>query len=311
MRLRVAARGSRLSLRQVELAMEWFSRAIPGLEYDIVVVRTRGDIHQDKPFHMIGGKGLFEKEVNLAVLEGRADIAVHSLKDVPSVVDPRLVLAGVPPRDPPYDVLVVRKGLEPSIEALPPGAKVGTSSARRKAAVLNARRDLRVEPLRGNVDTRLRKLVSGLYDAIILAEAGLVRLRDQLPPEILGEISYARLDPEILPPAPGQGIIGVYTTRDKSRLIEAFRRASHEKTLIEARAERAFLATFGGGCHVPVGAYALHKGDSLVIHATLYSQDGSKRVDVELEGDPQDPEHLGVLAALELRRVARREGISL
>ncbi len=311
MKLRVAARGSRLSLRQVEIAMEWFSRAIPGLEYEVVVVKTRGDIHQDKPFHMIGGKGLFEKEVNIAVLEGRADIAVHSLKDVPSMVDPRLVLAGVPPRDPPYDVLVVREGLEPSLEKLPPGARVGTSSARRRAAILNVRRDLRVEPLRGNVDTRLRKLASGLYDAIILAEAGLVRIRDQLPPEILERVSYARLDPEAVPPAPAQGIIGVYTTRDRAELVEAFRRASDEKALIEARAERAFLATFGGGCHVPVGAYATLDGGVLRLHATLYSQDGSKRVDAELEGDPEDPEHLGVLVGLELRQKAKAEGLAL
>ncbi len=310
MKLRVAARGSKLSLRQVELAMEWFRRSIPNLDYEVVVVKTRGDIHQDKPFHMIGGKGVFEKEVNIAVLEGRADIAVHSLKDVPSVVDPRLALAGVPPRDPPYDVIVVRRGMEPSLEALPAGAVVGTSSARRRAAILHLRRDLRVEHLRGNVDTRLRKLLSGMYDAIILAEAGLVRLLPLLPDEVRDAISYARLEPSQVPPAPGQGIIGVYALAERRDLVEAFRRASDKAALVEARAERAFLATFGGGCHVPVGALARLEDGALRLTAVLYSQDGSKRIVVEEEGDPDDPEHLGVLVGLELRRRAREEGVA-
>ncbi len=311
MRLRVAARGSKLSLIQVRIAMEWFRRSIPGLDYEVVVVKTRGDVHQDKPFHMIGGKGLFEKEVNMAVLEGRADVAVHSLKDVPSSVHPQLVLAGVPPRDPPYDVLVVRRGLEPSLEALPPGAVVGTSSARRRAAVLNVRRDLRVEVLRGNVDTRLRKLVSGLYDAIILAEAGLKRIWGELPPEIRESVSYARLDPRVVPPAPGQGIIGVYTLRDRGELVEALRRASDERALIEARAERAFLSVFGGGCHVPVGALARVEDGKLTMHAVLFSLDGGKRVEAMASGDASEPEVVGVDVALELRRRALEEGVEV
>ncbi|AEM39239.1 porphobilinogen deaminase [Pyrolobus fumarii 1A] len=309
MKLRVAARGSKLSLIQVKLAMDWFRRSIPDLDYEVVIVKTRGDIHQDKPFHMIGGKGVFEKEVNLAVLDGRADVAVHSLKDVPSMVDPRLVLAGVPPRDPPYDVLVVRDGYEPNLEALPKGAVVGTASARRRAAILHVRPDLRVEVLRGNVDTRLRKLVSGMYDAIILAEAGLKRLWDELPEELRSSISYARLDPRLVPPAPAQGIIGVYTLAERKDLVEALRKASDEKALVEARAERAFLSVFGGGCHVPVGVLARLEGDTLGLIAVLYSQDGSKRVEVSAEGDASNPELVGIQAALELRKRAVEEGM--
>ncbi len=309
MKIRVAARGSRLSLLQVKIAMEWFRRRIPSLEYDVVVVRTRGDIHQDKPFHMIGGKGLFEKEVNLAILEGRADVAVHSLKDVPSNVHPRLVLASVPPRDPPYDVLVTRRGLTPSLEELPHGARVGTSSARRRAALLHVRGDLRVEVLRGNVDTRLRKLVAGMYDAIVLAEAGLKRIWGELPSDIRESITYSRLEPSLVPPAPGQGVIGVYTVREKRELVELLREASDKSALIEARAERAFLSVFGGGCHVPVGAWARVEGDTLTMVAILFSPDGGKRVEVKASGDASEPEVLGVSVALELRKRAADEGV--
>ncbi len=311
LRLRVAARGSRLSLKQVEIAMEWLKRRVDDLEYDLVIVKTRGDIHQDKPFHMIGGKGVFEKEVNIAVLEGRADVAVHSLKDVPSSVDPRLALALTPPRDPPFDLLVTRGELEPSLEKLPSGAVIGTSSARRRAAILHARPDLRVEYLRGNVDTRLRKLVGGQYDAIVIAEAGLFRLMRELPEEIRRAIRYSRLSPSLVPPAPGQGIIGVYTLVSRRDLLELLRSASDAQAFREALAERAFLATFGGGCHVPVGALAEHRGDSIVLRAVLYSQDGQKRVEVVEEGDASDPVALGVSVGLSLRRAAREEGIEL
>ncbi len=298
-------------MKQVEIAMEWLRRSIGDLEYEVLVVKTRGDIHQDKPFHMIGGKGVFEKEVNIAVLEGRADVAVHSLKDVPSSVDPRLALGLTPPRDPPFDLLVTRGELEPSLEKLPKGAVVGTSSARRRAAVLHVRPDLRVEHLRGNVDTRLRKLLAGHYDAIIIAEAGLFRLMSELPGEVRSAIRYSRLPPSLVPPAPGQGIIGVYTLASRRDLLGLLRGASDEHALREALAERAFLATFGGGCHVPVGALAEHKDGRLVLRAVLYSQDGSKRVEVVEEGDVDDPVALGVSVGLALRRAAKREGIEL
>ena len=303
MRLRVATRGSKLSLAQTREALQYIASRLPEpLEYELVIVRTRGDVHQDKPFTMIGGKGVFEKEVNLAVLEGRADVAVHSLKDVPSEVSPGLVLAATPPRAPQWDILVARGGAK-TLWDLPRGAVVGTSSARRVAFLRRARSDLVFKPLRGNVDTRIRKLEAGMYDAIVLAEAGVKRLG-------IG-IDYWRIPPDIVPPAPGQGIVGVYTLYNRSDILPALRRASHEETHLLALAERAFLAYAGGGCHTPLGAYAAIENGDLVVRAAVAEPDGSKAVWVEARGDPERPAQVGVDAALELRSKAEKEGISI
>jgi hydroxymethylbilane synthase len=303
LRLRVATRGSKLSLAQTRQALAYLaSRLNEPLEYELVIVKTRGDVHQDKPFTMIGGKGVFEKEVNLAVLEGRADIAVHSLKDVPSDVTPGLVLAYTPPAEPPFDVLVSRTPGK-SLWDLPRGAVVGTSSARRAAFIRAARSDLVIKPLRGNVDTRLRKLREGMYDAIVLAEAGLRRLGV--------EVEYWRFPLDVLPPAPGQGIVAAYTHYTRSDILPALRRASHQDTMTIALAERAFLVYAGGGCHTPLGAgFTIEDGD-LVIVAAVASPDGSRVARVKTRGDPERPAAVGVDAALALREEAARQGISL
>lgn len=303
MKIRVATRGSKLSLVQTQIVLDALKRVDPSLEFELVIVKTRGDVHQDKPFHMIGGKGLFEKEVNLAVLEGRADIAVHSLKDVPSGVHPRLALAMTPPRDPPYDILVTREGRPITLDELPKGAVVGTSSARRRAMIKHYRPDLQLEYLRGNVDTRIRKLMEGKYDAIILAEAGVKRLGIN--------IAYWRIPPNILVPPPAQGIIGVYTLADRKDLIELLREATDEKTMAMARAERAFLARAGGGCYVPLGGYSWVEGNTIKFHAALLDPEGKKRVDVEVEGDVEKPELVGIEAAEELKRKAKEVGLKL
>lgn len=302
MMIRVATRGSRLSLLQTRIVLERLLQVEPGLGFEIVVVKTKGDIYRDRPFYMIGGKGVFEKEVNKAVLEGAADIAVHSLKDIPSEVDPRLVLAMTTPREPPYDVLVSRDGVK-TLDELPRGAVVGTSSARRRAMIKHYRPDLRVEHLRGNVDTRLRKLRQGLYDAIVLAEAGVRRLGER--------VEYWRIPDHIVTPPPCQGIIGVYTLRERRDLVELLSRASDEESMIMARAERAFLARVGGGCHIPLGGYSRIEGGDLVFRASLLDQEGRKRVDVEVRGDPEKPELVGIDAAEELKRKAKEAGIPL
>lgn len=303
-KLRVATRGSKLSQLQTIEALDYFSQASGvKLDYELVIVKTRGDIHQDKAFTEIGGKGVFEREVNLAVLKNEADIAVHSLKDVPSQVHPRLVLAGVPPRRSPHDVLVVRSGGMKTIWDLPLGAVVGTSSARRAAFIKRVRSDLVVKPLRGNVDTRILKLDRGDYDAIIVAEAGLQRLG--LTRE------YWRIPVEVLPPAVGQGIVGVYTLAASTRLVSFFRQYSDKKTLIEALAERAFLAYAGGGCHTALGGYAVYDRGALRFTAAVASPDGSKAVWVSIEGEPDKPAALGLDAAFMLRSKAREAGIPL
>lgn len=298
MEIRIAARGSRLSLIQAGMLAEHLLRVYPRLTVIFRRVVTTGDRHADKPIHLIGSKGVFEKEVNLAVLRGEADLAVHSLKDVPSSVNPRLVLAAVLPRDPPYDALVSRRSVD-SIDELPSGAIVGTSSARRRAMLLNYRRDLRVKPIRGNVDTRLRKLHRGEYDALILAEAGLRRL---------GVTGYARIPPSIIMPAPCQGIVAAYARRGDRDAVRLASSINHRETMVEARAERAFLARIGGGCNVPVGCLAKVIDGRLVFSASLLDADGRRRFDVRLEGSPSSPESLGVRAAEILREKSRVQG---
>ncbi len=293
MRLRIATRGSKLSLIQAQIVMDMIRKIEPDVKFELVIVKTTGDIIQDKPLYEIGVKGIFEKEVNRALLRGEADIAVHSLKDLPSEISPGLVLAGFPPRDPPYDALVT-VGKCMRIEDLPSGTVVGTSSVRRRAFLMGLRPDLKVEVIRGNVDTRVRKLCQGLYDAIILAEAGLIRMWDELKKY---GICYTRLPINAIPPPPGQGIIVAVVRETDAHLVDLLRKASDRKAMIEAIAERAFLRRIGGGCHVPLGGVAFVEDDKVRFLAAIASQDGSRRIFVEVEGNASNPELVGVKAA--------------
>jgi hydroxymethylbilane synthase len=297
MRIRIATRGSKLSLIQTRIVMDMIRRVEPNVQFDIVIVRTTGDIIQDKPLYAIGVKGIFEKEVNLALLRNEADIAVHSLKDLPSELSPGLVIAGFSPRDPPYDVLVTRSEDPWNLSSLPSGARVGTSSVRRRAFLLNARPDLTIDVIRGNVDTRINKLINGQYDAIVIAEAGLVRLIQDVGK--LG-IRYERIPPDVLPPAPGQGIIAVVVRERDTDLIDLLKRASDQRARAEALAERAFLRSVGGGCHVPVGGVAISNDDKLEFIAGIASVDGRRKRIIRVSGPLSDPEGVGIKAAKEL-----------
>ncbi|ADN51123.1 hydroxymethylbilane synthase [Vulcanisaeta distributa] len=297
MRIRIATRGSRLSLIQTEIVMNMIRRVEPNVRFDVIIVRTTGDVIQDKPLYAIGVKGIFEKEVNLALLRNEADIAVHSLKDLPSEISPGLVVAGFSPRDPPFDVLVVKDDYPSELMALPSGARVGTSSVRRRAFLLNVRRDISINVIRGNVDTRINKLIRGDYDAIVIAEAGLVRLINDVKSL---NIKYTRISPDVLPPAPGQGIIAVVAREKDTDLVDLLNKASDPKARAEALAERAFLRTIGGGCHVPVGGMAIHEGARMEFIAGMADLNGERKVLVKLSGSPSNPEELGVNAAREL-----------
>ena len=299
MRIRIATRGSKLSLIQTEIVMNMIRKVEPDVQFDVVIVKTTGDVIQDKPLYAIGVKGIFEKEVNLALLRNEADIAVHSLKDLPSEISPGLVVAGFSPRDPPYDVLVVRDDYPSDLAALPSGARVGTSSVRRRAFLLSIRRDISVSVIRGNVDTRINKLMRGDYDAIVIAEAGLVRLMSD---EQSLHIRYTRISLDVLPPAPGQGIIAVVAREKDTDLIDLLNRASDPRAKAEALAERAFLRTVGGGCHVPVGGVAIHEGDRMEFIAGMADLNGERKVIIRLSGSPSSPEELGISAARELLR---------
>lgn len=235
------------------------------------------------------------------MLRNEADIAVHSLKDLPSEISPGLVVAGFSPRDPPFDILVVRDDYPSDLMSLPSGARVGTSSVRRRAFLLNVRRDISINVIRGgNVDTRINKLIrGGDYDAIVIAEAGLVRLMSDVKSL---NIKYTRIPPDVLPPAPGQGIIAVVAREKDTDLVDLLNRASDPRTRAEALAERAFLRTVGGGCHVPVGGIAIHEGGDRVefIAGMADLNGGERKVLVRLSGSPSNPEELGVNAAREL-----------
>ena len=291
MKIKIAARGSKLSLKQVSMFTSYLLKFFPDLEYEVITVKTTGD-KANAPFEELakrGLTGLFEKEVNKAVLEGKADVAVHSLKDLPTELDPRLEIAAFLPRDPPYDVLISRAG-NYDIFDLPKGSVVGTSSARRKALIKNLRPDLVVKDLRGNVDTRLEKLRRGEYDAIVLAEAGGSRLGLN--------VDYVRLDWRLFPPSPGQGII-VAVTRKGSEISDLLKSISDVKSEKLATAERTVLKEFGGGCFVALGAIAFEEGSLIRLRATVLSPSGRERVDVELIG--KGPEEVGMRAAERLK----------
>ncbi len=295
MHLRVATRGSKLSLEQVRIAMEFLKSRIPELTYEVVIVKTLGDKVQDKPLHQLGRKGVFEKEVNQAVLDGRADVAVHSMKDLPSEMASELEILAVPPREVPNESLVPRQGLEPrDPDALPPGVVVAAGSPRRKAMIINANPEVKTIIIRGNLDTRLRKLDSGAADYLLAAEAGLKRLGVNRPRVILPLIPYT--------PPPGQGVIAVVGLREWSG-AKILRLASHKPTEAEAVAERVFLEKLRGGCSLPVGGVSRLTGGMLRFHVAAFSPDGSRGSWETLWG--RDPGELGEEAAEAARSLLR------
>lgn len=286
MELRVAARSSALSLKQVELTISYIRKKIPNLSYNIIKVKTKGDIVRERPIYLIGSKGVFEKEVNLAVLRGEADIAVHSLKDLPSEIDSRLEIAFVPPRDSPNDALVPRRGLEPlKLNKISPNFIVGTSSPRRRALILYHNDSVNIKDIRGNIDTRIKKLDSGLYDFIVVAEAGLVRLNIKRTVE--------RLSLETFPPAPGQGIIAV-TALANSKIATILRTLSDKKTWFSMIAERSFLKYSRAGCNTPLGGVAIPYGsDMLKFIGVVLSMDGKKSFWIKIKDDLKKAHDIG------------------
>lgn len=262
-----------MSVLQVEELLSALRRRFK-IDSEMVFVSTKGDLNPDKPPHLIGSKGVFEKEVNQAVLRGEADVAVHSLKDVPTDVGGGLVLAAVLPRASPYDALVSSSGLK--LGDLPKGSRVGTSSLRRRLAITHLRSDLRVVDLRGNVDTRVKKLRGGLYDAVVLAEAGLRRLG-------LGHLITQVFSADEITPAPGQGAIGAYALTDNPRVVELLEAVDDKKTRLEVAIERGVVKRVGGGCFTPIGVLARVDNERVAVTASLYSFNGG-RVLVREEG---------------------------
>lgn len=269
MLLVLATRRSQLALTQSRAFASTLLAAARGddLSIDELHIVTSGDKTQDKPLQDIGGKGLFIKELEEALLDGRAHFAVHSIKDVPAELAPNLVIACVPAREDPRDVLVTKSGA--TLAELPAGARVGTSSLRRALAVREARPDLVIEPIRGNVDTRLRKVTEGPFDAVVLALAGLKRLGwEARATEILST--------EVSLPAIGQGALGIECREDDEATRAVLAKVAHAETAIAVAAERAVMASVQGNCRTPVAAFAVRKGDRMALRALLAEPDGTR-----------------------------------
>ncbi len=289
--LRIATRKSPLALWQSEHVATLLRAAHPGLEVSLVPMSTRGDEVQDRSLAAIGGKGLFLKELELAMLRGDADCAVHSLKDVPMELEGPFALPAILARADHADAFVSNQ--HDGIDALPRGARVGTSSLRRQAQLRARRPDLQLLDLRGNVNTRLAKLDAGDYAAIVLACAGLQRLG-------LGDRVRARLDAPDWLPAPAQGAIAIECRDDARRVIDACAALDHAPTRTCAEAERAMNRALHGSCHVPVAALARLEGGRLHVHGLVGSVDDGRIVRADCEGDVGEPEALGAEVARRL-----------
>ena len=293
--LRIASRGSELALWQAHAVERALLAADPQAEIRIDVVKTIGDKILDVPLAKIGDKGLFTKELDEALLSGAADLAVHSLKDVPTRLPEGLVIAAITVREDPRDVLILPPGATGSLASLPAGARVGTSSLRRRAQLQARRPELEVLDLRGNLNTRLAKLDRGDYEAIILAAAGVLRLgwEDRIAES---------LDPAEWLPAVGQGALAVVARADDEAVLQRLRPLHHEETAAAVIAERALLRALEGGCQVPIGALGGLDGGRLVLHGLVAATDGETILRASAEGAPEEAEALGRGLAAELLR---------
>ncbi|MEC6816300.1 hydroxymethylbilane synthase [Photobacterium toruni] len=289
--IRIATRKSPLAMWQAEFVKAELEQAHPGLVVELLPMVTKGDIILDTPLAKVGGKGLFVKELEIAMLEGRADIAVHSMKDVPVEFPEGLGLVTICEREDPRDAFVSNH--YDSIDDLPQGAIVGTSSLRRQCQLRSQRPDLIVNDLRGNVNTRLRKLDEGQYDAIILAAAGLKRLK--MEARIRSEIA-----PETSLPAVGQGAVGIECRLDDQRVRQLLAPLNHQPTATRVLCERAMNNRLQGGCQVPIGSYSELQNDTIWLRALVGEPDGSVIVRAEISGPITDAEQLGETLADEL-----------
>lgn len=294
--LRIATRGSDLALWQANFVRTELLRHFPDLPIELEVVVSKGDVQQDRPLYELGGVGLFTKEVQEAVLTGEADLAVHSLKDLPTVSHADLCLAAVPPRGPVEDILIAPD--HRTLGSLPPGSRVATSSLRRRAQLLYHRPDLVIENIRGNVETRIRKVREENLDGLILARAGLVRLGLE---EEISEV----LPPETILPAVGQGALGIECRAGDAPVRERLALLDDPATRSAVDAERALLRTIEGGCQVPLGVLSRLTGDRLSLRAIVLSPDGRRHLEATLEESARDAESLGCrLAEILLSRGA-------
>jgi len=280
----MGTRGSKLALRQSEQVAAELRTCFPAWEIALVRIRTRGDTFADASFLQMEGKGLFVKEIEEALLAGKIDLAVHSMKDLPTELPSGLCLGAITFRQDPRDCLLSRDGFD--LEELPEGAVIGTSSLRRQAQLQHFRPDLRIQPLRGNLDTRIRKLTSEGLNAIILAAAGVHRLG-------MEDLITQYIPPEICLPAAGQGSLGVELRKEGQELREAISILHHEESAYSVMAERAFLRSLGGGCQIPIGALGQVEGDYLHLWGMISDPEGKRLIREDVSGPGVEAERLG------------------
>ena len=296
--IRIGTRGSKLALAQANWVKARLEEQHPGLAVELVIIKTSGDKLKDVPLAQLGGKGLFIKEIEEALFAGQVDLAVHSLKDMPAEVPAGLIIAAVPPREDCRDAFISNNYA--TLAAIPPGGRVGTGSLRRRVQLLNLRPDLEVVPLRGNVDTRLRKLAEEGLDAIILAAAGLARLG-------LSHVSRDFLSPRDMLPAISQGALGLEVRAADTRTREFIAFLDDPVTHAAVTAERGFLARLEGGCVVPVAALGSLENDTLDLSALISDLEGREVLQDRLSGSPEEADAMGRrLAEILLERGGRK-----
>jgi hydroxymethylbilane synthase len=289
MKYTIGTRGSPLSLAQTKWVISELKKKSPETEFEIIPIRTKGDTDA-RPLFNINQKGIFEKEIDRAVSEKKVDFAVHSLKDVPAELPDELVLACIPKREAPNDVFISKGNF--TLGKIKQGSIIGTSSLRRAVQVSRIRPDLIVKPIRGYIESRIKKIDDGKFDAVILAEAGIGRLGL--------DVKFEKLSPTDFPPSPGQGALAIVSRVDNHKLIEILKTIEDPDSRYAVEAERSLSIFVDSGCRFPVGALAQKTGDKLKLHVIVYSVDGSKSINVEKTGEPLQAKELGKQIATEL-----------
>ena len=295
MKIRVGTRGSNLALIQTNWAIDRLKEKFPEVEFEVKIIKTKGDKILHLSLDKIGDKGLFVKEIESQLLEGEIDLAVHSMKDMPAEVVEGLKFAAVPKREDPRDVIILREGLN-SFDELPIGATIGTGSKRRKYQLLRKRPDLNIVPIRGNIETRISKIESENLDGIVLAASGVIRAD-------LEEKITEFLTVDLMIPAPAQGALALEIRENDEKLEKMIDAIRDEVSQIQTDAERSYLAGIDGSCHIPMGAYCEVNGDNLTLTGIFGDEDGEKITVASLEGDRNNPKELGSnLAKLILKK---------
>ena len=295
MKIRVGTRGSNLALIQTNWAIDRLKEKFPEVEFEVKIIKTKGDKILHLSLDKIGDKGLFVKEIESQLLEGEIDLAVHSMKDMPAEVVEGLKFAAVPKREDPRDVIILREGLN-SFDELPIGATIGTGSKRRKYQFLRKRPDLNIVPIRGNIETRISKIESENLDGIVLAASGVIRAD-------LEEKITEFLPVDLMIPAPAQGALALEIRENDEELEKMIDAIKDEISQIQTDAERSYLAGIDGSCHIPMGAYCEVDGEKLTLTGIYGDEDGEKITVASLEGEKDNPKELGSkLAKLVLKK---------